>query len=308
MIERSEETVGETFSLVTVLYHSTTEARKELEGWAHVVEQLADRVEWVVIDNSEDEADREFFDRYTHIENIRFRRQPHNPGFAASSNLGAEMASNTWLVFLNPDIMPDMTMFTRVMDAVALQKDTGATFAVGQITGSLKHQGICLIRNVWFSDRPQDSSMPLIGPSGGFGIVKRAQFLDFQGFVGGLFAWGEDAELAIRMSKAGVPCIGINEYFLHSGGHSFKAVPTLRQRKVWLLGRNRQLIAWQHFSVAQLFFFEFFVLCITVLKSPVHIRNRTLGALLRGNGSGFGRSGNMQDPNPARLYMQRNSS
>lgn len=305
--EHSAGTAGETFSLVTVLYHSSESARQELVGWADVVEKLAGKVEWVVIDNSEDDADSEFFKRFAHIENICFRHEPGNPGFAASSNLGASMAINEWVIFLNPDITPDLSRFKRVMETVTREKDSDATFAVGQITGSLKHQGICLIQNVWFSDRPKDSAMPLIGPSGGFGIFRRAQFHDFGGFAEGLFAWGEDAELAMRMREADVQCIGINEYFIHSGGHSFKAVPSLRQRKVWLLGRNRQLIAWRHFSLAQLVHFELFAFCIALIKTPVHLRNRTLGALLLGNKVGFGRKTETHAPTLARQHTQRNT-
>ena len=292
-VDRDE--IGEDgFSLVTVLYRSTASAQAELDGWASVVEQLGRGVEWIVVDNSEDGADADYFAKFAEIENIRLERRPSNPGFALSSNLGASLARHRWVVFLNPDIAPDLAKFRAVMRAVRANDVPEATFAVGQITDQFRHQGISLIQNVWFSDRAGSSKKAPIGPSGGFGIFERQVFERFGGFSEGLFAWGEDAELAIRMSSAGIPCVVVDEYFDHSGGHSFKAIPELRRRKVWLLARNRQSIAWRHFSAPRLAYFQLFTLGVTLIKAPIHLRARTLGAVVRGNREGFGKKNAVQ--------------
>lgn len=278
------------FTLITVLYRSTSSARRELDGWAALVSTMSTDVEWILIDNSEDGSDADYFDRYSNISNIRVERRPENPGFAHSSNLGARLARHRWLVFLNPDITPDSAKFSSVMRQVRTNSDAVSTFAVGQTTSGFMHQGVHLIQNVWFSDRGRNARRAPIGPSGGFGIFDSDLFEDFGGFAEGLFAWGEDAELAIRLSNTNVPCVGIDEFFDHAGGHSFKTDPALRKRKVWLLARNRQSIAWLHFSPIRLVHFQLFVLCISLIKIPVHLRNKTLGSLVRGNLAGFGRA------------------
>lgn len=276
------------FSIVTVLYHSSDSTSVELSGWAQVMSDLKDTVEWIVIDNSEDTADSEFFEQFRHIENIRYSRRPDNPGFAASSNQGANSSSRPWLVFLNPDVFPDREKLRRVLDQVLTSSTVPTTFAVGQITDNFRHQGICLLAGgVWFSDRPEGSKNLLLGPSGGIGIYPRMLFQEFDGFSEDLFAWGEDAELAIRLSSSGVLCLPIDEYFDHAGGHSFKGVERLRKKKVWLLARNRQTIARRHYGLEKLIRFEAMTLAVTLAKLPVHIRNKTVAAVVRGNIDGL---------------------
>ena len=63
----------------------------------------------------------------------------------------------------------------------------------------------------------------LRGPSGGAAAYRPSLFREFGGFYEAMFAWGEDADLALRLHMAGHTCLPLDLGLPHHGGHSVAA-------------------------------------------------------------------------------------
>lgn len=276
------------FTIVTVTYRSHQGAAECLDAMLHVARELADDVDWVFVDNSEDSSDARWIRTRGPADNVRVEERPTNPGFAASSNLGAATAATDWVAFVNPDVLVDAASVRHVLESVTGDITGARSFAVGQETAGRRHLGIGMLWGLWFVDRAPSEQSALIGPSGGFAVFHRATFLGSGGFDESLFAWGEDVDLALRLRGQGVTCRPIATFFPHIGGHSVRDDRALHARKVYLLARNRQHVALRHFPLGQLVRFELMVAAVVAAKSVRHARAGSLVAALRGNAVGLG--------------------
>ncbi|WP_298461436.1 glycosyltransferase family 2 protein [uncultured Cellulomonas sp.] len=275
------------FTMVTVTYRSHAGAAECLDAMLDVARELADEVDWVFVDNSEDSSDARWLRGRAPGANVRVEQCPHNPGFAASSNHGAATARTGWVTFVNPDVLVDAASVRSVLEAVTRDTTGARSFAVGQETAGRRHLGIGMMWGLWFVDRAPSERSALVGPSGGFAVFDRSTFLAAGGFDESLFAWGEDVDLALRLQAKGVPCRPVATFFPHIGGHSVRDDRSLHARKVYLLARNRQQVALRHFPVGRLVRFELMVMAVTVAKSVRHLRAGSLGAALRGTAVGL---------------------
>lgn len=273
-------------SFVTVTFRSAASAADCLRQMVDCMREMDD-AEWIFVDNCEDGSDAEYIRSLAPPANVRIVADGGNSGFATGSNDGASLARAPWVAFVNPDIVVSSASLRSVMNGV---RDAGAgqhVFAVGQITHGRRHIGIALLLSIWFIDNPSDSNRELIGPSGGFAVFYRTKFLNSGGFDTEMFAWGEDVDLAMRLRAKGEHCARIETYFEHLGGHSFSGDREIRRRKVWLLARNRQIVAWRHYGLAKIVGLQAMTLAVAVLKLPYHLKHGTFLALFRGNVTGI---------------------
>lgn len=248
-------TIKPLLTIITVTYNSFSSTSTELTKL--IQESIKNPlVELIIIDNSENSNDYKKLGQIAEYPSFTLLKQPNNPGFAFSCNLGARTATSPWVMMFNPDALMNEAALQKILDTIQTSK-TNQTFATTLVTNDIPLSGIGFSQGVWFKDlnTTVDSQLP-IGPSGGAGIYPTALFNDFGGFREDLFAWGEDADLALRLRNKGIPCNRIDASFSHIGGHSHMNNKSIGARKAFLLSRNRQIVAWSNYTWFDLLKFQ----------------------------------------------------
>lgn len=271
-------------TIITVTYNSFSSTATELTKLIQVsIENPL--VELIVIDNSESSSDYEDIKQIATHPSFMLLKQPNNPGFAFSCNLGAKMASSPWVMMFNPDALMDKVSLQKILKTLQDAK-MNQTFATTLLTNSVPLSGIGFSQGVWFKDldASNDPQRP-IGPSGGAGIYPTSLFNEFGGFREDLFAWGEDADLALRLKNKGILCNRIDVSFSHIGGHSHMNSKSIGARKAFLLSRNRQIVAWANYPGFDLLKFQVIALA-NVFISGIR-KEGQFNSRLRGNLKGF---------------------
>ena len=296
-------TTGVQLCVVTVTYHSSKSAGTQLRQLVECVRVYEQDIQLIIVDNSENSEDSEFVARMQPPPNVSVVARPDNPGFAAACNLGVRHTLSPWIVLINADVTVTVEGLGRVLHRVTSDVDRASTYAVGMTTAGRSHQGIVMLADVWFADRYVPSSVGPIGPSGGFGVYPRSKYLEAGGFSEDLFAWGEDADLALRLQDLGVRCRILDEFFTHQGGHSVASDQELRRRRAWLLARNRQIVARRHYSAIRRLAFQCMVLVVLLGKSLMYVRSGTFTAVVIGIYDGL----RTRDAEPARRFEIRHT-
>jgi N-acetylglucosaminyl-diphospho-decaprenol L-rhamnosyltransferase len=233
-------------TVVVVTYHSASGAPREIAQLAELAGRRRDDVRWVFVDNSPDGADADALERVLPPGSATVLRLPHNPGFAGGCNAGAAVATGRWLVLLNPDLSVPEPLLEQLLE-VLRRAAPGGCVAFSQRTRGRLHCGIGLTWFQWFIDRPAGRGGRLLGPSGGAAAYDLATFVACGGFDPALESWGEDVDLAFRLARAGVPTVEADLGIPHLGGHSV-STPEVRDRRAYLLVRNRIVVARRHYS------------------------------------------------------------
>ncbi len=281
--------------IIVVTYHSRGAAAEELDRFVRLASSNDSQLAWSFVDNSEDSADAYYLENtLTDTTNTRVLRRPDNPGFAAACNEAAQSSRSEWVIFVNPDILLTDSDLAIILAHLSATPSDVSCVALSQQTGPLAHQGVSFNRAGWFMDRPlQRAKTPstgrarlyraiggagrLLGPSGGAAAFRRETFLRMGGFYEPLFAWGEDADLAMRLYLIGEPCAGLDISLPHQGGHSVTAGRVSR-RRAQLLVSNRITIAARLYSMPQGLAFAAFLGAVLLAKTPLMIRHGTLAA------------------------------
>ncbi|UIN32291.1 glycosyltransferase family 2 protein [Microbacterium binotii] len=201
---------------------------------------LADRgVPAVVVDNSATSEPRSVVTALAEATgcDVTYVARPDNPGFAASANECIALSRSDWVFLVNADVHVDGEHLDAIVQHAEAKRGQNPT-AVSLVTDGRHTCGVELDGIGYFSDRPIPSRLLCLGPSGGAAIFNRAQFLAYGGFREDLFAWGEDADLALRMWTDGVVTDELHLGLVHVGGHSLSGVSGLRRKARWL-ARNR---------------------------------------------------------------------
>ncbi len=292
--------------VVVVLYHSLPVADTEVRGLVGLADRDP-RVRWTFVDNSEDGHDATTLEPLvSRRPNVGVVRRPDNPGFATACNAVGLATDAEWLVLLNPDLLVPPEAFTAMTSALATADGSTQAVAFSQRTGALHHVGVAFGLAGWFMDRPvpvpagvgrgrptglrervyrlAGGGGRLIGPSGGAAAYRASAFRAHGGLHDAYFAWGEDADLALRLSLAGARTEALELGLRHQGGHSVTGAGV--RRRAELLARNRVLLAARLYSLPQALLFGAFLAGVLVLKVPAMVAARTLAANLRGVAAG----------------------
>ncbi len=171
-----------------------------------------------------------------------------NLGFAGGVNVGLRAARGELLLLLNDDAFAEPGFVAALLDALARRPEVGAAGAVllfahrPEIVASAgiraRRDGLAL--DLWAgqlaADLPADPQ-PIMGPSGGAAIYRRALLADVGLMEPGFFNYLEDVDLAWRALLRGwrsvvVPGARARHVYSATGGQG----SPFKQR---LLGRNR---------------------------------------------------------------------
>ncbi|MEU6202944.1 glycosyltransferase [Micromonospora musae] len=231
-------------TIVTVLYRSGEMLAQTLPTWARSAGKLP--VRFVFADNwPEDGCEKVIAE---HFDEARYEYLPDssNPGFAAGCNRAVAAATTSHVLLLNPDVwLPDDAL-ERIHAAIA--EDPGTPIAVGLAMHGGEYVGISLNPISLFIDRPAAATRAALGPSGGAAVFPTELFHRFGGFYEHLFAWGEDADLALRLYASGSRTRALDLVLPHAGGHSVEGDNKLQGFRAFLLARNRLLVAARTFT------------------------------------------------------------
>lgn len=281
--------------VIVVTYHSRRSAARELERFVDLARRQDPRVGWTFVDNSEDSSDADFMEPLlAGTDRARVLRRADNPGFAAACNDAARTSPAEWVLFINPDILLDDAALEAMLDGLVEARSDVSCVSISQQTGPMAHQGVSFNRAGWFMDRPVahdaagrggrtriyrliGGAGQLLGPSGGAAAFRREVFLEVGGFYEPLFAWGEDADLALRLYLGGHSCAALDLALPHQGGHSVTA-GRVSQRRARLLVGNRVTIAARLYTVPQALAFGAFLAAVLVAKTPGMLRHGTVRA------------------------------
>ena len=213
---------------------------------AALLPQLPGEAEVVLVDNGSTDGTATWA-RDTHPA-IRLVELPHNLGFAGGVNAGLRAARGELLLLLNDDAFAEPGFAAALLDVMARQPEIGAASAVllfahrPELVASagirVRRDGLAL--DLW-AGQPAASlpaePAPIMGPSGGAAIYRRALLEDVGLLEPGFFNYLEDVDLAWRALLRGwrsvvVPGARARHVYSATSGQG----SPFKQR---LLGRNR---------------------------------------------------------------------
>lgn len=176
-----------------------------------------------------------------HLPNASVHGDGENHGFAGGINrLIRDLNADDVVVLLNLDV----TMTRDWVAEVTEFSGRGVLGAVPLVTNRRHHCGISVDRVLNFRDA--EMGAPIAGPSGGGAIIPIRVFTDVGPFNESYFAWGEDAEWAMRATKRGHTTEALTTALAHEGRHSVTSAER-RNHRAFLLARNRVWF-WKEFS------------------------------------------------------------
>jgi GT2 family glycosyltransferase len=202
-----------------------------------------------VVDNASQDGSVEML--ASEFSEVRVIRLSRNHGFGAAINRGVKRSTARLVIFLNNDARADERF---VEEMVATERETGASMVAGCLRapgGMVETLGVELDSSLNVYDVGFGLAEPLayrgsppLGPSGGACLFEREAFLRAAGFDEALFAYLEDADLAIRMRLEGESCVAAPRAFAWHD-HSTTLGPR-SARKNELLGFARAHLLWKY--------------------------------------------------------------
>lgn len=208
-----------------------------------VLQSIQNRGEVILIDNdSQDATLDELHEIVQECSNVRVVANQENRGYSAAANQGAQLASGTVLVFLNPDTEVYAGGLDRLA-AILLDESVGA---VGPLSDGV--YGDQKARDHWSFVRkatPQFARAIASRFEGqiietklliGFCLgIRRELFLQLGGFDEAMFLGSDDLEFSWRLRIAGYRLLIVKDVLVHHRvGHSFAQLPSDERRRTTL--------------------------------------------------------------------------
>lgn len=278
-------------TVLTVLYNSSTVLQEYVKTWATASHSPMIDLDFLFVDHGPESEEVTtglvYGLPWTEPENVRVHRQ-ENQGFTGGVRAGLELIPSAHdIVLLNPDVAMPNRFWLELSDWLAENTPARMTWS-GSFplvsAGGTVVAGIGLSPALFFADRSWPAPprrQKLVGPSGGALYAPandRTRILDlWEPF----FAWGEDADAALRAFSRGVQPIIIPIELEHLGGHSIDS-PLGRRQKARLLYRNR-ILFWARLTSGPLKLWLSPVWAMTLLALVGKgLRDGTLMARLKG--------------------------
>lgn len=207
-----------------------------LDGWellerclVHLSAQTVPHTVIVVDDGSREEIETRVVGRFPETKVVRLDR---TSGFAVASNRGVAAGAADVVVLLNNDVEVRPDFLERLNEplladaavgssaAVLLQRDGTVIDAVG-VTADPTLAGFPRLRGYPLREAARDRPV-LTGPSGGAGAFRRTAWEQVRGLDENVFGYGEDVDLALRLSGAGwKTALASRAIGIHLGSASF---------------------------------------------------------------------------------------
>jgi GT2 family glycosyltransferase len=228
----------ENITIATVFFGGEAVLEKTLPTWLESFEGTGTLFSFV--DNTASNGVGDLLQTLGFFEggNTSYVKSPRNLGFADGANQAIENATTDIVFLLNPDTFMDRETAVKILSDPT--SPSHPFIAFGLRTRGEVSTGISVNKIGFFIDATEKDSL-VIGPSGGAMMLNRKNFLELGGFSSQLFAWGEDAEFALRLFAHGIRTKISPIVVEHYGGHSVNSLEGAKFKAI-LLNRNRLLI------------------------------------------------------------------
>jgi N-acetylglucosaminyl-diphospho-decaprenol L-rhamnosyltransferase len=238
-------------TVLSILYNSAHAVDLYIRSWALAVPDAHLKLAYVFVDHGTSAGQQQ-----TEVLRSLPWREPaavrvhteQNTGFTGGVLAGVARIDDAQdILLLNPDIRLPSNFWIRLSDWLGRQESEtsrwAGAFPLFSANGDGAVAGIGLSPSLLYRNRPWPVAprrQILIGPSGGAIYVPATQRSVVLDFWPPYFAWGEDADTAVRAHLQGVTTRIIPIPLEHLGGHSVKDRAGHRL-KARLLYRNRIL-------------------------------------------------------------------
>jgi len=209
------------------------------EGAARVVEALRESVDAIiVIDNAAGAVSAVLAVQTPWVSLICPER---NLGYGGAVNLAARRTDADLLIILNDDVLPSRDFIAEITAPFADDDVHQAACRLLVADSSrVDSLGISFDRTLRGADVREHAGRDgeILGPSGAAAAYRRATFLAVGGFAPQLFAYWEDADLALRLWREGYKCVyadGARAF--HARGTALQG-RSARQRELDAFGRG----------------------------------------------------------------------
>jgi GT2 family glycosyltransferase len=207
----------------------------------------------IIIDNG-DAGDGEI-DRLINYPNVSYLKSDLNLGFAAGNNRGLEMANHAnWIILLNPDTIPAVGWFEKLMDAAVRYPDFavfGSKLLQADNPTVLDGEGDCyhVSGMAWRSgmgltarNKP-NKPWEVFSPCAAAALYKLDALKQVGGFDEDFFCYMEDVDLGFRLRLAGYRCLTVPDAeVLHVGSL------TTGKRSPFYIYHGQRNLVWTYFK------------------------------------------------------------
>ena len=230
--------------------------------------------EVVVVDNNSTDGSIDYLKNLqSQFDNFNVTTSSQNNGFAKASNIGAGSASGEFLLFLNPDTEFIETGMQKVLDFYNSKDEVEKIGIVGvkllnpdnSIQYSCRsfptlarqfYESYFLYRvfsrskifgSYFLTYWNHESIRKVDWLSGAFMLIKKEVFKKFGGFDEDYFMYSEDADICLRLSRAGFKNYYFSQYSIrHDDGAVASSNKALRNSQIW---RSRKLYFLKNYSL-----------------------------------------------------------
>ena len=166
-----------------------------------------------------------------------------NIGYGSACNLGAEKASGSYLLFINPDSELNPGTLDELIKATDRYPNASAfNPKIIDRTGKqdFKRRSVLLPKSEWMSKKFPTFDKDVSVLSGAAIFIKKEKFLQIKGFDEKIFLYHEDDDISIRLkNKIGNLMYIHNAVITHIGGSSSSRDESIAKIKGYHMGRSR---------------------------------------------------------------------
>ena len=219
----------------------------------HLKKQNFQDFEIILVDNGSEDGSLDGIQDQDPSFRLQIHKLDTNRGFAVANNIGARLASGTWLALLNADAYPNPDWLARLLEAA--DKHPNACFASRQIQanapdlldgeGDVYHiSGLAWRRNYGHPVQEKRDVEEIFSPCAAAALYPRQMFLEAGGFDEGYFSYQEDVDLGFRLRLKGLHCFYVPRAIVHhvgsvsTGKYSDFAIFHGHRNLVWTYVKN----------------------------------------------------------------------
>ncbi|MEO0990727.1 MAG: glycosyltransferase family 2 protein, partial [Pseudomonadota bacterium] len=220
-------------TVVTVAYNSEAVLPDMLSA-------LPQTVAVIVVDNGS--TNPEAVARIARETGVTLVRSDTNLGFGRGCNLGAKAAETKFLLFLNPDTVPEPKAIDALLSAARTYPKAAAfNPRIFTRTGrqTLKRRSRLIPRKDWGRGPLPQSDVELPTLSGAALFVRKRDFDDVGGFDPDIFLYHEDDDLSVRLAERIGPLMLVHDARVtHLEGRSVVRTPQSAAFKARAMGQS----------------------------------------------------------------------
>lgn len=248
----SEGSVEEPLVSVIVVNHNRADLLADC--LRSIVAQTYRAFEVLVVDNgSSDQSETEV--KAIGDSRIRWLPLKENRGFAGGCNAGLRQAQGEFVALLNNDAAAERTWLAELVSAMTLDSSTGMCASkilfhgetvIDKVGHLIYLDGQNRGRATGEQDTGQyDKMEETLFPDGCAGLYRRDLMEQVGGFDEDFFAYGDDADLGIRIRLLGRTCQYVPEAVVHH--HHSSTLGSYSPQKIFWVERNRFWLAMKSF-------------------------------------------------------------